>query len=745
MNNEISTPRHLYMKEGAHILNFKGQRKSSLRKAKKAALKVVMPKQVDLSKISPDNLSHPSLYINRELGWLEFNQRVLDQTLDPAHPLLERIKFLAISGSNLDEFYMIRVATILKKLRAEVEDISPDGLSTTQQLQAIRERTQKMMQDQTHSWAQVLRPLLAREGIHFLDLKDYSEEIRNYLADFFRKDVFPTLTPLAFDPGHPFPFISNLSMNFAVVVNHNEQVKFARVKIPSTLPRFIQLPEHLVAQGQSTYVFLGDVIRDNIRLLFPGADVLETYLFRIIRDTDIVIQEDEADDLLESVDKSLKQLRYGALSLLLVESQTPQKILSILAENFEVSEDVISTTGDRMGFADWMQLYKMIHRPQLKDASFQPRVLFEPDDPDPVFEKIKQKDYLVHHPYESFSAVETFLKQAVDDPNVVAIKMTLYRIGQNSPIIDRLIEAVDAGKQVAVLVELKARFDEKNNIVWAKRLEEAGAHVVYGLLNLKTHSKLCLVVRKEADGIRRYVHIGSGNYNRATSQVYTDFGLFTSSEKITEEVSEVFNYLTGYSNKSDYKMLMVAPINFRKRIVELIQREISEAQKGNKAHLIFKLNAVADSQIIKELFKASQAGVRVDLIVRGICCLRPGIKGISENIYVRSIVGRFLEHSRVYYFLNGGNEEIYIGSGDLMERNLDRRVEVMCPILDETHRNHLKAGILDLLLSDTDRAYLLNQDGSYTRALDPLSQLEPLDAQKKLIDFYHQSLPIMLG
>jgi polyphosphate kinase len=523
-------------------------------------------------------------------------------------------------------------------------------------------------------------------------------------------------------------------MNLAVRVRHGGRTKFARVKVPGMLPRFVALADGLTPGTGTTFVFLEDVIRRNIQELFPGTHVEGAHLFRIIRDTDMVIQEDEADDLLETVDRGLKQLRYGALSLLQVESDMPRRVLNILMENFEVEEDVVVRSSDRMGFGDWHTLTKL-HRPALKDPVFIPHTLWAPDDSDKVFEQIADQDFLVHHPFESFTSVETFLRAAVTDPNVVAIKMTLYRIGANSPLIDMLIEAAEDGKQVAVMVELKARFDERNNIAWANRLESAGIHVVYGIVNLKVHCKLTLVVRKETDGIRRYAHIATGNYNRFTSQVYTDIGLFTADERIVDDVSEVFNALTGYSSRRSHHALLVAPGGLRQGFRALVEREMAHAAEGRPAGIVIKNNAVADPAMIRTLYKASQAGVPIDMIVRGVCCLRPGIPGISDRIRVRSIVGRFLEHSRIYYFENGGEPEVYIGSADLMERNLDRRVEVLCPIADPDLRQHLHDVVISALRSDSVRAWVLQTDGSYTRTGDA-SAAEAVDSQKALLAYY---------
>jgi polyphosphate kinase len=690
---------------------------------------------------SPPDLTDPALYINRELSWLAFNQRVLDQANDPAHPLLERVKFLSIVGSNLDEFYMVRVATLLKKFRAGIDDLSPDGLHTEQQLVAIRQRAAQMLEDMATCWQELLRPQLEAEGIRLLEPADYTPDARAYLAEYFKSHVWPVLTPLAFDPGHPFPHISNLSHSFAVVVRHSGRTKFARVKVPDRLPRFVALPDRfcgpVVADKPcQTFAFIEDVIKANIHELFPETQVKSAHLFRVVRDTDMVIQEDEADDLLETVDRSLRQLRYGALSLLQVEASIPHRVLDILAENFEVDEDVILRTSDRLGFADWMELTSL-HRPALKDPPFVARNLWAGQDAEAIFDDVRYEDDLLHHPYQSFASVESFLRAAVKDPHVIGIKMTLYRIGENSPLIDLLIEAAEAGKQVAVLVELKARFDERNNIIWANRLEEAGVHVVYGLVNLKTHCKLCLVVRQEADGIRRYAHIATGNYNPATSKVYTDLGLFTADHGILDDVSEVFNYLTGYSNRKAYRELLVAPVSLRTGLRALIEREVAHAKAGRAAHLIFKNNAVTDPGMIRNLYLASQAGVRIDLITRGVCSLRPGIPGVSETISVTSIVGRFLEHSRIYYFENGGAPEVFIGSADLMERNLDRRVEVLCPVKDADIRHHLRHVVLDAVLRDTDRAYRLIADGDYVRCR-PAEGEAPMNSQHFLLEYYAQ-------
>jgi polyphosphate kinase len=504
------------------------------------------------------------------------------------------------------------------------------------------------------------------------------------------------------------------------------------VKVPEAIPRFVPIPNLAHASGQS-FAFLEDVIRLNIGALFPGIHVAGAHLFRIIRDTDLELQEEGAEDLMESVDRTLRQMRHGAPSLLHVEAGMPKRVVNILVENFEVEEDIVMRSGDRLGFADWMALHRL-PRPELKDAPFTPRTLWPATEHECIFDRIREHDFLVHHPYDSFDAVETFLRDATRDPLVVAIKIALYRIGPNSPLVDLLIEAADAGKQVAALVELKARFDERNNIQWAMRLESAGIHVVYGVENLKTHCKLCLVVRKEADGVRRYVHIGTGNYNRATSQIYTDLGLFTADPGTVEDVTEVFNSITGYSARREYDDLLVAPVNLRSRLEELVEREIAHAVEGRPARIIIKNNAITDPAAIRLLYRASQAGVDVDLIVRGICCLRPGLPGVSERIHVRSIVGRFLEHSRVYWFANGGAEELFLGSADLMERNLDRRVETLARVRSTTLVRHIRDVMLETYLHDNTRAYVMH-DNVYTPSA-PAPGEDRVAAQEQLLDLY---------
>lgn len=679
------------------------------------------------------DLADPGLYNDRDLSWLEFNQRVLDQACDDFHPLLERVKFLAIVGSNLDEFFMVRVATHLKKLLTGQDAISIDGRTVTQQVADLRARATRMFRDQAACWDDRLRPALSEHGIRVLEPAEYTVGVKRFLTGYFRSEIYPLLTPLAFDPGHPFPLISNRSKNLAVVVRHQRRTKFARVKIPPILPRFIPVSSVSGAAGQD-YAFLEDVIRLNLPELFNGIDVVGAHLFRVLRDADMEVPDDGADDLLESVHRSLQQLRKGAPSLLQVEATIPRRVLNILAENFEIDESVIMRTGSRLDFSDWMALHRL-PLPHLKDPPFAPRSLWGEPRPDSgLFDDLHEQDRLVHHPFEAFAAVEAFVQQAATDPHVVGIKMTLYRIGSNSPLIDTLIAAANAGKQVAVLVELKARFDERTNIQWATRLEDAGVHVVYGVENLKTHCKLCLIVRKEPDGVRRYVHIGTGNYNRITSQIYTDFGLFTANARIIDDVSEVFNSLTGYSRHHEYQELLVAPVSMRAQLYALIEREIEHATAGHPARIIIKTNALTDVGMVRALYRASQGGVEQDLIVRGACALRPGLPGVSERIRVRSVVGRFLEHSRVYYFENNGAPVTYIGSADLMERNLDRRVETLCRVIDPRAAQHIREVVLEAYLRDNDRAYVLDADGYHRLTRGPDDA--PRSAQEWLLDWY---------
>jgi polyphosphate kinase len=678
----------------------------------------------------PDTTLDPTLFINRELSWLEFNHRVLEEALDDRHPLLERVKFLSIVSSNLDEFFMIRVAAIREQILADITDPSPDGLSPLQQLRTIHDRVERMLRDMRDCFWNVLHPLLTREGVCLLHMHEISPEERKLLGEVFAREIFPVLTPLAFDPGHPFPYISNLSLNLAVVVaTPKGEERFARVKVPDVLPRLVQIPG--TTNTTFRFVWLEDLIADNLTLLFPGLEVRESYVFRVTRNADIEIQEDEAEDLIRSIEESLRLRRYGSVVRVGIQETMPSRIRNVLVENLEASQEEVYSLTPPLGLSHLLGLLK-IPRPDLKDPSFIPYSSVSEEETDDLFATIRKGDIVLHHPYDAFAPVVQFIRTAASDPSVLAIKQTLYRIGKESPLIPLLIEAAESGKQVAVLVELKARFDEENNIGWAKQLEHAGVHVVYGLVGLKTHAKMALVVRKEQEGLRRYVHLGTGNYNPITARIYTDLSFFTSREDIAADATEVFNFLTGYSNRDAYKKLAVAPVNLRERLTELIDREISHARQGREARMMFKMNSLSDEKIVEKFYAASRAGVSIDLIVRGVCCLRPGIKGTSDNIRVRSIVGRFLEHSRVFYFQNGSSPELYLSSADLMGRNLNRRVELMFPVENAHLAEEIKRETLDIALSDRVAARTLQADGSYVR-VSPGPREEAPESQRIIL------------
>ncbi len=688
--------------------------------------------------LADSNFNHSTLYINRELSWVEFNLRVLEEARCNSHPLLERLKFIAIFSSNLDEFFMIRVSAVEEQVEAGIQLPSLDGLTPLEQLSEVRKRVEAMLHERNKCFYNDILPKLAKENIHFKACSELSEKERTILDQYFESNIFPILTPLALDPGHPFPHVSNLSLSLAVQLKAegDDEPRFARVKVPDTIPRLIRLDKIGVQlpKGQIIFVWLEDVIATNIQKLFPDVEIQAVYPFRVIRDADIEIEEDEAGDLLETIEEGLRQRRYGNVVRLDVNPGMPEYIKNILMENLEICERQVYEIPGVLGLASLMEVMSL-ERPDLKDTPFIPRNPFLSDEEEDIFETIRKRDVLLYHPFDSFQPVIDFIQEAAHDPNVLAIKQTLYRVGSRSPIVQALIEAAERGKQVAVLVELKARFDEENNIIWAKALEKAGAHVVYGLIGLKTHAKVLMVVRSENGELRRYVHLGTGNYNPSTAKVYTDYSLFTCNKEIAADVSDVFNYLTGYSRQKSYRKIFVAPLGIRQKMLELIEREIECHKQHQNGRIIMKMNALVDEQIIKALYRASQVGVQIDLIVRGICVLRPELPNISENIRVISIVGRFLEHSRAYYFFNNGNEEIYLSSADMMRRNLDRRVEILFPILDATHRKQIKKE-LELMLKDNLKARRLTPDATYepiTNNGNPLnSQLFFLNERTKL-------------
>ncbi len=684
----------------------------------------------DLVKAAPvtgtPNLNHPTYYINRELSWLEFNRRVLEEAWDETNPLLERVKFLSIFHSNLDEFFMIRVSGLKRQLEAGALKAPADGLTPAKQLAEIRERLLPMLSDSERCWKGDLQPKLFEKGIRIVPYGQLKAKQRKLLRQHFMSEILPILTPLAFDPGHPFPHISNLSINLAVMVNDpGFGARFARLKVPHMLPRLLRVPSEEKAGTQaklgleelesSDFVWLEEVVTANLDLLFPGLEVTVAYPFRVTRNADVEIEEDEAADLLAAMKEVVGQRYFGFVIRLEIDSRTPKELREILVSNLDLAPYQVYSVDGPVGWADLVQLMAL-KRPELKDKPFQPVLPSCLTKEESIFSVLKRRDLLLYHPYDSFTPMVEFIRSAATDPQVLAIKITLYRVGPNSPIVEALKDARENGKQVSALVELKARFDEENNIEWASALERAGVHVVYGLLGLKTHAKMCLVIRKERDGIARYVHLGTGNYNPVTARIYSDLGFLTTNSEIAADVTDLFNALTGYSRQKTYKKLLVSPVTMKAELLARIKREIGWQGQRGTGYLAFKLNSLQDKAIIKALYKASQAGVRVDLQVRGICCLRPGLPRVSENITVTSVVGRFLEHARIFYFHNGGAEEILLGSADLMPRNLKGRVETLFPVEDPRLLKSLRDEILGLHMKDNVKSRSLLPDGAYVRA-----------------------------
>ncbi|NJR45598.1 MAG: polyphosphate kinase 1 [Hyellaceae cyanobacterium CSU_1_1] len=676
------------------------------------------------------NLSDPQYYFNRELSWLEFNRRVLAEALDERTLLLERLKFMAIFSSNLDEFFMVRIAALKKQVEAGVSKLSADGRTAQQQLEAITKVLTPMFQEQHRHFEKVLKKSLVKSGIHLLNYVDLNQEQRAYINSYFEDYIFPVLTPLAVDPSHPFPYISNLSLNLAVVLKDPQidEELFARVKVPKVLPRFVALPEELRQKyrgnpGVWTGVPMEQIVTHNLEYLFPGMNILESYAFRVTRNADISVEEDEADDLLLAIEKELQKRRIGGSAVRLeVEASIPAELRSMIIQELSLEENDVYDVDGLLSLGDLMS-FLSLPLSELKDKPWNsvlpPRLSWLQEENESMsegknfFNVIRNGDLLVHHPYHSFSnTVLRFVTEAAHDPNVLAIKMTLYRTSGDSPIIKALIAAAQNEKQVVALVELKARFDEENNILWAKKLEQSGVHVVYGVTGLKTHTKITLVVRQEKDKIRRYVHIGTGNYNPKTAKLYTDLSLLSCREDLGADLTDLFNFLTGYSRQKSYRKLLVAPVNLRERMVEMINREAENCRQGKTGRIVVKMNSLVDQPVIEALYEASQAGVEIDLIIRGICCLRPGLPKISEKIRVISIIGRFLEHSRIFYFHNDGQEEIYIGSADWMTRNLSRRVEAVTPIESPEIFRDLQE-ILGVMLADNRKAWELQSDGSF--------------------------------
>ena len=680
------------------------------------------------------NFQDPKYYENRELSWLKFDYRILYEARDKENPLFERLKFLSITASNLDEFFMVRVASLKDMVHAKYHKKDIAGMTPLEQLEAINKETHALVNMQYSTYNRSLLPQLSLNGIQIITHhENLTKKQAEFVDAYFEDTVYPVLTPMAVDSSRPFPLIRNKSLNLGALVRKkgikeekavkedkgnakglkdgkDDEIEFATVQVPSVLPRIFEIPE----QQQRTFIFLEEIIERNIEKLFLNYDVLSVHPFRVMRNADLSIEEDEAEDLLKEIEKQLKKRQWGEAIRLEVEDGIDKPLLRIIRKELNVSEEEIYYINGPLDLTVLMKLYGLDGFDELKEKPYIPQPVQKLPPECDIFEQIRKQDILLHHPYQTFSPVVDFIKNAARDPQVLAIKQTLYRVSGNSPIIAALAHAAENGKQVSVLVELKARFDEENNIVWAKKLEKAGCHVIYGLVGLKTHSKITLVVRREEDGIRRYVHLGTGNYNDATAKLYTDLGLLTCREDIGEDATAVFNMLSGYSEPRSWNKLALAPLWLKNRFLYLIDREIEQAKQGNEARIVAKMNSLCDRDIIEALYQASSAGVKIELIVRGICCLKVGIPGVSENITVRSIVGTFLEHSRIFYFENGGNPEYYLASADWMPRNLNRRVEILFPIEQPDLKEEVQH-ILNCLLKDTMKAQLLDKDGNYDR------------------------------
>ena len=676
-------------------------------------------------------LDEPSLYFSRELSWLEFNDRVLEEGLERRTPLLERLKFVAIYGTNLDEFFMIRVAAIKQQIEAQVVKRSEDGRMPAEHLTAISDRLRTSLATQMRLLNTDLFPALEAHGIKIVRVSELDEETQAALERTFDDRVFPVLTPLAVDSGHPFPYLSNLSLSLAVELEEftddGLELHFARVKIPPTLPRFVPVD---VEGDVRRFVLIEDLISHHLDALFPGMNVREAYLFRVTRDADLDLQEDEADDLLRAIESELQRRRFGEPVRIEIERGMPEYMRDFLLRALDLSEVDCYEIEGLIGLGALWQLVGLPDYEQLRDEPFMPAIPKSLRGKTDLFAVIREGDVLLHHPYESFDPVVQLVQQAAEDERVLAIKATLYRTsGKNSPIVRALLEAAENEKQVAVVIELKARFDEENNIDWARRLERAGVHVVYGFPGLKVHAKTMMVVREEEDGIRRYMHFGTGNYNEKSARLYTDLSLFTCRPELGADVSQLFNALTGFSKITDYEDLLVAPVTLRKELIGLIDRETEHARAGRPSGIRAKLNSLTDGEIVRGLYRASQAGVPIDLMVRGMCVLRPGVPGVSETIRVRSIVARFLEHSRVYVFENAGDRDVYISSADWMGRNLDRRVELAAPVLDPLIAETLHSHVMETLFADNVKCRELLSDGSYRRRTVGAGEM-PVDSQR---------------
>lgn len=654
----------------------------------------------------------PENYINRELSWLDFNMRILSEAKDKNHPLFERMKFLAITGSNLDEFFMVRVASLKNLVHENYKKRDAAGMNAAQQLSEIAKKTHSMYDAQYRTYSRSILPALAVENISVIKREDMNDEQKAFAKKLFENEIYPILTPMAVDSSRPFPLIQNKVLNIcALIKKENKEEAFATVQVPSSAARVIKLPDK---DERSTFILLEEIIEEFLPALFNGYTISDSAVYRVMRDADIPIDEDDSEDLLIEIEKSLKKRERSGVIRLEAESGISKKLIKTLKEELEIEKDDIYNVSGPVDLTFLNKIYSQEGLDRFKYKPFKPQLHPRLRNAENIFDEIRKGDLFFHHPYDSFESIVRLVRDSAEDENVLAIKQTLYRVSGHSPIIAALIRAAENGKQVTVLMELKARFDEGNNIVWAKKLEKAGCHVIYGLLGLKTHSKITEIVRRDEDGIRRYVHLGTGNYNDVTANFYTDMGILTCSTEIGEDAGAFFNMLSGFCEPDKWKKLVVAPLWLRKRTSEMIEREIKYAEEGKEARIVAKMNSLVDPKITALLYKASCAGVKIDLIVRGICVLRAGVEGLSENITVRSIVGRYLEHSRIYYFYNDGNEEIYCASADWMQRNLNRRVEIMFPIDDEEIKERIKS-ILKIQLSDNMRAYI-QHDGEYKKA-----------------------------
>ena len=658
------------------------------------------------------DLNNPEYYINRELSWLRFNLRVLRESGVKAMPLLERLKFVCISASNLDEFFMVRVAGLYNQLENGINKKDAAGLTVEEQLKLIAKSAHMQMKAKYRYLFSILKEL-RKEGIMISRVGDVEESGKQWLEEYYREIVYPVLTPMAVDASRPFPFLMNRSLNLAVeLINNEGQHSRGFVQVPSVLPRIIEVERC----SQRTFVFLEEVIIIHCQDLFKGCEILDIVPFRITRDSDLDVDEEDMENLLKEIEISLRKRKRGASVRLEILKTRNQSIKKFLAENLDLTEQAIYEINGPLDVTCFFKFIKLLNEPKWEFEPFVPQKPLELPKLDNLFDRIREHDILLHHPYESFEAVIKLVSDAANDPNVLAIKQTLYRVSGNSPIVGALAKAAENGKQVTVLVELKARFDEENNIIWARRLEKAGCHVIYGLMGLKTHAKIILIVRKEPDGIKRYVHLGTGNYNDNTAKLYTDIGIMTANDQFGSDASAFFNLLSGYSDPPVWNKLVMAPLGLRQKLYELIDNEITQVKKGHEGHIIAKMNSLIDKEITKKLYEASMGGVKIELIVRGICGLKPGLPGISENITVRSIVGRQLEHSRIFYFANGGSEQVYLSSADWMPRNLNERVELFFPVESARHIKRIK-GILELVLKDNVGAHILQSNGSYRRAI----------------------------